>query len=411
MSAMAQLSLFGSMLDAYASVDRLPNAGLYERLIDQGKIDKAALEQRAPIGQAKAQHSPVKRKIRWFQQTLKTLGLLKRVPGERGIWQLTDEGRKGLHRPKAGVALLGFSTDLGIGIWAPAEQVYNQLDEPIHLCLTSLPYPLAQPRAYGNPVESEYVDFVCRILEPIVRQLAPGASVALNCGNDIFIPNSPARSLYQQRMVLALHDRFGLELMDTLIWHNPSKPPGPFQWASKQRMQLNVAYEPVYWFTNNPRRCLANNQRVLQPHTEKHLQLIQRGGEMRNVSNSDGAYRILPGAYGNPTAGRIPRNVMTYGHANAEQRALNRRLREMGLPTHGAPMPGPMAAFLIEFMTEPGQLVVDPCAGSFTTAGEAEKLGRRWLATEWILEYVRGGAERLRNAQGFWMNPCLRAMG
>jgi hypothetical protein len=38
--------------------------------------------------------------------------------------------------------------------------------------------------------------------------------------------------------------------------------------------------------------------------------------------------------------------------------------------------------YLIERLTEPGQLVVDPFAGGGTIPAAAKKLGRRWVATE-----------------------------
>ena len=83
--------------------------------------------------------------------------------------------------------------------------------------------------------------------------------------------------MYCERLLLALHDRLGLRLMDRLIWENRSKPPGPFQYASKARTQLNVVYEPIYWLTNNPHAVKSNNRRVLLEHTEKHLKLIRQG--------------------------------------------------------------------------------------------------------------------------------------
>lgn len=36
------------------------------------------------------QHNPLKRTIRWHQQTLKEMGVLARVAGERGIWALSE---------------------------------------------------------------------------------------------------------------------------------------------------------------------------------------------------------------------------------------------------------------------------------------------------------------------------------
>ena len=82
--------------------------------------------------------------------------------------------------------------------------------------------------------------------------------MALSLSNDIFEQGSPARSLYLERLTIALEDRLGLRLMDRLIWKS-NKPPGPYQWASKERMQLNTAYEPVLWFSN----CLLYTSRCV----------------------------------------------------------------------------------------------------------------------------------------------------
>lgn len=64
-------------------------------------------------------------------------------------------------------------------------------------------------------------------------------------------------------------------------------------------------------------------------------------------------------------------------------------------------MPLKLASFLVEFLSEPDDLVADPFGGSFTTAKAAERLGRRWLSTECMLEYVLGGALRFQDAPGF----------
>lgn len=191
--------------------------------------------------------------------------------------------------------------------------------------------------------------------------------------------------------------------MDELIWNNPSKPPGPVQWASLQRVQLNTGWEPIYWLTNDPHAVRSNNRRVLREHSERHLRLIQQGGEQRAGTFCDGAYRIHPGRFGNPTAGTIPKNVLSYGHACADQRRYKKSARSMGFPAHGAPMPLSLASFLVEFLSEPDDLIVDPFGGSFTTARAAEHLGRRWLSTETMVEYVLGSASRFVDAAGFNM--------
>lgn len=215
------------------------------------------------------------------------------------------------------------------------------------------------------------------------------------------MPGSPARSLYIERLTLALHDRFGLSLMDRLCWTSP-KAPGPVQWASKTRQQLNVAYEPVLWFSPDPVRCFADNRRVLLPHTEKHLKLVAAGGERRSAVYGDGAYRLREGrSFAAPTLGRIPRNVLQFTHHGAEISQLRAAARALGLPVHGALMPLSLAEFLVNFLTREGDLVADCFGGWGTTAAAAQASGRRWITTELMAEYVAGQALRLASAPGF----------
>jgi site-specific DNA-methyltransferase (cytosine-N4-specific) len=406
-----QLDLLSEVLHAYSAErnGRVSNAELYEQVASRAGIDPSEFAKKTPVGDAQQPHSLLARKVRWHQQTLKHAGILERIDGERGVWQLTQPAGKDLNRIGPNVAVVGFSTDLGVAILGACDTVFSAIDSAITLCLTSPPYPLAKARNYGNPSEAAYVDWVCQQLEPIVKNLVRGGSIALNISNDVFLPGMPARSLYRERLILALHDRLGLYKMEEFPWHNPSKPPGPVRYASIDRTHLNVAWEPIYWLTNNPRAVRSDNRRVLREHTERHLRLMQNGGEQRDQVFSDGAYRVHPGRFGNQTDGKIPRNVLTFGHSCSDQRAYKRAARAAGLPAHGAPMPLALASFLIEFLSEPGDLIVDPFGGSFTTAKAAERLGRRWLSSECMLEYVLGGATRFYDAPGFRQNLLLAA--
>jgi DNA modification methylase len=400
---MTSKNLQDHMLGAYAdTAESLSNDALYRSLSDRAGIAAEDWRRRINLGPGHRAHSELKRRVRWYQQTLRELGIIERDPARgRGFWRLTPKGRDQLTPAKPKKVLLGFSTDLGVALWAAAGDVFSAIDEPIVLCLTSPPYPLAAPRAYGNPNAIEYVDWVCRLLEPIAKHLVPGGSLCLNVSNDIFEPGSPARSLYRERLVIALCERLGLAKLDEFIWHNPTKAPGPTRWASITRQQLNVAWEPVYWFTNAPALVRADNRRVLQCHAKRHLDLMRVGGEKRTANNGDGAYRLYPGSYGNATPGRIPRNVLSFPHRCASKDAAARAAKAQGLPVHAATMPLPLARFLVDFLTEPGDLVVDPCAGWLTTALAAEDAGCRWLCTEQMGEYVLGASNRFTSAPGF----------
>lgn len=387
-----------AVLAAYQPGEEVDNQTLYDRVRATAGVAREEWERKQPIGASGQEHSLASRKARWHQQTLRKLGIIERVPGKRGVWRLTT-GQEQLTAAQPGVHLVAYSTNLGLALWS-CNSVFSKLDEPIHLILTSPPYPLRKQRAYGNPCAKEFVAFLTDSLEPLIKNLAPGGSIALNLSNDIFTPGQPSRSTYLERVVIALEDA-GLYLMDRLIWSNPSKAPGPVAWASKSRQQLNVGWEPVLWFTNDPKACFADNRRVLEPHTERQARLIERGGTKLDVDYCDGAYRRKAGAFSNPTAGRIPKNVIEIGHTSAEAKETRRLNAALGLRAHGAMYPVRLAKFLVEFLTRPNDLVADPFGGWGTTGLAAEMTGRRWITTEKVADYAAGGAVRFRHSPGF----------
>src|SRR3546814_1710416 len=88
------------------------------------------------------------------------------------VWALADpEGSQSLKQIAPGMALLGFSTDLGIAVVSSCENFFSRIDEPIHLIITSPPYPLAKPRRYGNVTEAQYVDWLCKRSEEHTSEL------------------------------------------------------------------------------------------------------------------------------------------------------------------------------------------------------------------------------------------------
>lgn len=359
-----------------------------------------ALERNAGASSGSIDHQPkrlgvneVKRAVRWHQQTLKQAGVIEKTGSLRGHWRLTDHGKIKLREHVGETAIIAFSSSLGCAIWGRCEDVFASIDVPITLCVTSPPYMLRASRAYGNVKgEQAYIDFIVASLEPIVRRLKPSGSIALNISNDIFEHKSPARSLYRERLVLALHERLGLHKMDELIWFNASKAPGPTYWASITRQQLNVGWESIYWFSPNPRECASNNRRVLQPHTERHRKYLE-SGVRDDKEYGDGAYRRRATSYP-PSSGRIPKNVLEFGHSCSSQRAYKAHARASGLPAHGAPMPLKLAKFLVEFMSAEQDLVVDPFGGSLTVGLAAEQTNRRWISTEIMLDYLEGAKSR-----------------
>lgn len=402
-----QMSLFNHVERAFAdSLGEVSNEQIYAAVAKSANIDAKTMNERIPIGESGELHSLIKRQIRWHQQTLKAAGLVRKS-SKRGRWELTGKGKIKLRKIQPKSSLVAFSTELGAAIWSLSDDVFSSIDAPITLCVTSPPYPLKNARAYGNPSVDEYIEFIIESMRPIASNLEQGGSICLNISNDIFEPGSPARSVYREKLVLAMVQELGLWKMDELIWDNPCKPPSPIRYASMSRQQLNATYEPIYWFSNNPSMVKADNRRVLEPHSDQQLKLINKGGEQRARSNSDDAYSIRKGSYGNQTAGKIPRNILRMPHNCPSQRSYKKTAKALGLPPHGAPYPLALATFLIRFLSEPGDLVVDPFGGSLTTGVAAEQEYRRWLITECMWEYLRGGGERFNGSDRIWTPEFL----
>jgi site-specific DNA-methyltransferase (cytosine-N4-specific) len=68
--------------------------------------------------------------------------------------------------------------------------------------------------------------------------------------------------------------------------------------------------------------------------------------------------------------------------------------KSLGHESHPARFPVDLPKFFINFLTDPGDLVVDIFSGSNTAGAVAESLGRRWLSIELDRAYAELSAIR-----------------
>lgn len=106
-------------------------------------------------------------------------------------------------------------------------------------------------------------------------------------------------------------------------------------------------------------------------------------------------------------AGAIPPNLLALANAESNSR-YQRFCREHGLPQHPARFPEGIPAFFLRLLTDPGDVVLDPFAGSCVTGAAAEKLGRRWLCCELHRSYVAGALGRFAGPRGRPRGPRPR---
>jgi len=262
-------------------------------------------------------------------------------------------------------------------------------DDSVDLVLTSPPYALHFKKEYGNADQKYYVQWFIPFAEQIKRILKPDASFVLNVGG-AWTPGAPIRSLYHYRLLLALCDEVGFNLCQEFFWYNPAKMPAPAEWVNVRRIRVKDAVEYIFWLapTKFPR---ADNSRVLQAYSRDMERLIKRG--VKKTKRPSG--HNITKKFARDRGGSIPPNIIQCGNNESNSQYI-KMSKELGKKIHPARFPAELPRFFIEFLTDPGDLVLDPFAGSNTTGAVAEQLGRRWIAVEKNREYSEDSELRFK---------------
>lgn len=273
-------------------------------------------------------------------------------------------------------------------------QTFRGLEGEVDLILTSPPFPLLSPKAYGNKVGGEYKNWLCEIMGSLVPLLKPRGSLVIEIGNS-WERSSPTMSTLPLETLIEIKQSLDMQVCQQFIWNNPSKLPGPASWVNIKRIRVKDSFTHIWWYSKvvDP---VADNRKVLLPYKDGMVKLLERQNYNQGLRPS--GHTVGPG-FLKTNAGAIPSSVLTY--ANTNESAEYRDWCKMhDLVRHPARMPQALASFFIEFLTEPNSLIFDPFAGSNTTGSTSEILGRRWVAVEKNSEYVEGSKGRFPKFSG-----------
>lgn len=262
-------------------------------------------------------------------------------------------------------------------------------DDSVSLVFTSPPFALKRKKAYGNVSPAEYVDWLWPFAEEIYRILRPDGSFVLDLGG-AWNTGSGTRSLYPYELILRLCKRF--HLAQEFYWYNPSRLPTPAEWVTIRRTRCKDAVNTLWWLSKTP-EPQADNRRVLKPYSRSMKRLLRDGYD---PAKRPSQHEIGP-HFRRDNGGAIPPNLLEIPNTRSNDDYF-RQCRAAELPIHPARFPPGLPEFFIRFLTEPGQLVVDPFAGSNVTGQVAEQLDRRWIAVEINADYVAGSRFRFPDA-------------
>lgn len=275
-----------------------------------------------------------------------------------------------------------YTTTFGSMYNADSLDLMRQLPaESVDLVVTSPPYALHFKKEYGNANQAEYVAWLLPFAREIRRVLKPTGSFVLNLGG-AWTPGQPTRSLYHFRVLLALVDQIDFHLAQEFFWFNPAKMPAPAEWVNVRRIRVKDSVEYLFWLVKDP-LARADNRKVLQPYSEDMKRLIRRG--LKETVRPSG--HVINGSFATDQGGSIPSNLIQCGN-NESNSAYIKNCKATGSKVHPARFPAELPRFFIEFLTDQGDTVLGPFAGSNTTGQVAESLRRKWIGVELRADYA-----------------------
>jgi DNA modification methylase len=280
-----------------------------------------------------------------------------------------------------------YATQLGAAYAGDALDLIKLLpSRSVNAIITSPPYALHFKKSYGNPTQAEYVHWFLDFAREFRRVLRPRGSLVVEIGG-AWNRGEPTRSIYHFELLVSLVKDAGFNLAEEFFWFNRARMPSPAEWVNVQRIRVKDAVTPIWWVSPSSRPS-ANNRRVLTPYSADMLRLLKNGynGGMRPSGHVAKRFQVNNG-------GAIPPNLIEVAHTSSND-GYQQYCREHALTAHPARFPRQVPEFFVKFLTRKGGLILDPFAGSNMTGYVAEKLGRRWLAFDQSVAYVRGSAGR-----------------
>jgi DNA modification methylase len=209
-----------------------------------------------------------------------------------------------------------------------------------------------------------YLDWTRKWLTEVRRVLRPTGALYVAIGDE-----------YAAEVKLCL-DGLGLTMRNWIIWH--------YTFGVHCTRKFNRSHAHIFYYVADPRNFTFNADDIRVPSARQTKYADRRA---------------------NP-AGKVPDDTWVV-RPQEDTRTFDPQSDTWYLPRvcgtfkertgHPCQMPEAVLERIIRASSNPGDLVLDPFAGSGTTLAVARRLGRRYLGVELSEEYARGIRARLEN--------------
>ena len=252
---------------------------------------------------------------------------------------------------------------LAPNLGSPAHQVFQgncheilaQIpDQSVPLIFADPPYNIGKQFGQSTdrwPSEQAYLDWCYGWLEILIQKLSPTGSFYLMAAT-------------QTMPYFDLFVRQRLHILSRIVWAYDSS-------GVQARRKYGSLYEPILFAVKDPQNYTFDAEAI---------QVEAKTGAQRNLID----YRKNPPApYKNS---KVPGNVWNFPRV---------RYRMPEYVKHPSQKPEALLERIILASSRPGETVLDPFAGSFSTAAVAQRLGRQSISIELEADYIQQGLKRL----------------
>ena len=288
-----------------------------------------------------------------------------------------------------------------------------KLEGKVQLIITSPPFPLNNKKSYGNLNGREYKKWFSKLAPIFAYLLKDDGSVVIELGNS-WEKNRPVQSLLHLESLIAFtkNKEAKFSLCQQFVCYNPARLPSPAQWVTVNHIRTTDSYTHVWWFgkTDKPK---ADTKKVLRSYSKSMQSLLKR--QSYNSGKRPSEHNISDSGFLVDNGGSIPQNffelepldtgrevrlpnAFSFSNTKSNDKFL-RTCREKGITPHPARIPEGLVSFFVQFLTDPGDIVLDPFAGSNTTGYVAEELKRKWIGVEINPDYLAQAKLRFPNEE------------
>jgi DNA modification methylase len=254
--------------------------------------------------------------------------------------------------------------------------------ESVKLIVTSPPYPTGM-REYEEECSAEadkYVEWIKPMFDGAQRVLHPSGSMIIVLMDKIV---DGAMHHYIDELKIAAR-KWGFSIVDTIVWSKSNPLPN----VKYERRPIR-AYEHCIWLVKNIELYTWRYDDMRKPYSDATIARYGAVGNIETLHKRSGGQAGQTWVDVKPNEKGAACNNIIHG------------CRFSGRdPGHPAKFPEYLPEWFIKAMTYPGDIVLDPFAGSGTTLIAAKKLDRSYIGYEIGESYIQRANKDLESCFG-----------